>query len=100
MSEWWCRYRLGQPEFESSIGMLDRDIGAIEAALTKQQDEAASELRKLIRAAGAKMDAVRRRLTIAASPRRALCSFREVCANNEYSTARTVPRPALVAVGC
>ena len=101
------QYRLGEPEFESSIRMLDRDINSIEKTLTASQDEAASELRKLIRAANGKMDAIRRRLAIAASPDRSLATFRSMCSGHDEYTGETgstaptmVPRPALVAVGC
>ena len=72
-------YRLGEPEFMSSVTNLDRETKEIEAALVQQQDEAASDLRKLIRIADGKTDAVRRRLTIASSPTRALEKFREMC---------------------
>jgi len=65
------------------------------------QDEAASQLRKLIHAANGKMDAIRRRLAIAATPDHALGSFRSMCTNcGQTANSGGLPHPVLVAVGC
>jgi hypothetical protein len=91
-------YRLGEPEFMSSVAILDSQTRAVEMALVQQQDEAASDLRKLIRTADAKMDAVRKRLAIASTPERALDKFHEMvaCLANLFPQSKV--RPALVDV--
>ena len=91
-------YRLGEPEFMSSVSMLDEETRAVEAALASQQDEAASDLRKLIRAADAKMSAVRTRLAVASTPARALAKFHEVVSILVKLFPQSTVRPALVEV--
>ena len=91
-------YRLGEPEFMSSVSMLDEETRAVEAALALQQDEAASDLRKLIRAADAKMCAVRTRLAVASTPARALEKFHEVVSILAKLFPQSTVRSALVEV--
>ena len=91
-------YRLGEPEFMASVAVLDNVTRDIEAALLQQQDEAAADLRKLIHAADAKMEVVRKRLANASTPERTLDKFHEMVSCLATFFPQSKVRPALVEV--
>ena len=91
-------HRLGEPEFMASVAVLDNETRDIEAALLQQQDEAAADLRKLIHAADAKMEVVRKRLAIASTPERTLDKFHEMVSCLATLFPHSKVRPALVEV--